>query len=50
VDPEEAESVVSEAFSRAFGEAAQYTSNGHGVAAWISQLTRETARSLRRSS
>lgn len=43
VDAEEAEGVVSEAFARALSEAAEYTANGDGVAAWISRLTREVA-------
>jgi DNA-directed RNA polymerase specialized sigma24 family protein len=48
VDPEDAEAVVSEAFARALGEAAEYTANGDGVAAWISRLTREAAERFRR--
>jgi DNA-directed RNA polymerase specialized sigma24 family protein len=47
VDPEDAEAVVSEAFARALGEAADFTANGDGVAAWISRLTREAAEQFR---
>lgn len=47
VDPELAEEAVSRAFALAWGRAKELPAGGDGVAAWISQLTREVAGRLR---
>lgn len=47
VDPELAEEAVSRAFALAWGRAKELPAAVSGVAAWISQLTREVAGRLR---
>lgn len=49
IDPETAESAVSEAFARAWQEAGVRPSNGVSAGRWISRLTREAAGRLLRS-